>query len=124
MKSKEYIKDRLQNLLNIYPQLTFFYQFDDAEKLHMVEVEPLKDFDSNLAFQNDEADFIFDFDNSFFPESIVFISKNSLISIDSPEYILKNYTSFGLEDVIPNYSFIGIKDIEYLSGDNNYALAA
>lgn len=124
MKSKEYIKRGLQQLLKLYPQLTFFYQFDEIENLHMVEVEPQDEFESNKAYQEDEADLTFDFDNFFFPESIVFIGKDSLIRVDSPEFILKNYTPFRTEDVLLNYSYKGIKNKEYLSGENNYALAA
>jgi hypothetical protein len=124
MNSKEYIKAGLQKLLKHYPQFTFFYQFDEKENLHMVQVDPKYEFESNIAYQNDEADLTFDFDNTFFPESIVFICENSLIRVDSPEFILKNYTLFTIEDSLMNYSFKGIKDKEYLSGENTYALAA
>lgn len=124
MSSKEYIKAGLQKLLKLYPQFTFFYQFDEIANLHMVHVEPKNEFESNKAYQNDEADLTFDFDNLFFPESIVFISENSLIRVDSPEFILKNYTSFVMDDVLLNYNYVGIKEKEYLSGENNYALAA
>ena len=120
MNSKEYIRIGLQKLLKLYPQLTFFYQFDEKTNLHQVLVEPKIEFLSNHAFQNDEADFIFDFDNLFFPESVVFISEDSLISINTPEFIL--YTPFVL-DVSLDYSF-NINDKAYLSGENNYALAA
>jgi len=124
MSSKEYIKAGLQKLLKLYPQFTFFYQFDEIANLHMVQVEPKNEFESNKAYQNDEADLTFDFDNLFFPESIVFVSENSLIRVDSPEFILENYTSFVMDDVLLNYNYVGIKDVEYLSGENNYALAA
>lgn len=124
MNSKEYIKNKLQNLVKLYPQLTFFYQFDEIESLHMVQVEPQDEFESNIAYQEDEADLTFDFDNSFFPESIVFISNDSLIRVNAPEFILKNYTPFKFEDILLNYSYESIKDKEYLCGENNYALAA
>jgi hypothetical protein len=120
MKSKEYIKTGLQKLLDRYPQLTFFYQFDEKTNLHQVFVDPKIEFLSNHSFQNDEADFIFDFDNLFFPESVVFISDDSLIRINTPEFIL--YTPSLLEESL-DYSF-NIKDKAYLSGDSYYALAA
>lgn len=124
MKSKEYIKIKLQELLKLYPQITFFYQFDDINNMHIVQVDPKEEYDLNLAFRNDEAELIFDFDNTFFPESILFICQNSLIKIDSPEFILKNYSLLVIENDLMAYSFIGIKDKAYLSGENNYALAA
>lgn len=120
MNSKEYLKTKLQALQIFYPQLTFFYQFDGAENLHVIQVEPKNELESNRAFQNDEADFIFAFDNLFFPESVVFISEDSLISINTPEFIL--YTPFIFE-VPLDYSF-DITDKAYLSGENNYVLAA
>jgi hypothetical protein len=120
MNSKEYIKIKLQELLKLYPQLTFFYQFDENVNLHQVLVEPKIEFESNDAFQSDEADFTFKFDNLFFPESIVFISEDSLIKIDSPEFIL--YSPLGLE-TLSGYSF-DVEKWAYPAGENNYALAA
>lgn len=121
MTSREYIKNRLQKLLKFYPQLTFFYQFDERTDLHQVLVEPQTEFRSNQEFQNDEADFIFDFDNLFFPESILFISEDSLIKINSPEFII--YTPSVIE-LSFDYSLMNIKDKAYFAGENNYALAA
>jgi hypothetical protein len=121
MNSKEYIKGRLQKLIKLYPSLVFSYQFDERENLHLVQVDPQSEFESNKAFQGDEADFIFEFDNLFFPESVVFVSKNSLVSVNSPEYVIESYTH---EEVLPNFTSIGINDEVYLSGENNYALAA
>lgn len=124
MKSKEYIRTKLQELIKVYPQITFYYQFDEIDNLHIIQVDPKNEYDSNFAFRNDEAELIFDFDNTFFPESILFICENSLIKLDSPEFILKNYTPYSTEDSLMDYSFWGIKDKEYLIGENNYALAA
>jgi len=119
MNSKEYIKTGLLKLLKLYPNFTFSYQFDEKVNLHQVLVEPKIEFESNKVFQNDEADLTFD--NLFFPESILFFSKDSLISINSPEFIL--YTPYMVE-VLFDYSLKNIKDKAYLSGENNYALAA
>ncbi|MFA5327735.1 MAG: hypothetical protein WC384_08100 [Prolixibacteraceae bacterium] len=121
MTSKEYIKNRLQSLLKDFPQITFFYQFDDRTDLHQVLVEPSSEFRLNMEFRNDEADFIFDFDSLFFPESIVFISEDSLIRIDNPEFII--YTPL-ITELTTDYSLLNIKDKAYLAGENNYALAA
>jgi len=120
MNSKDYIKSGLQKLLKLYPQLTFYYQFDSKTNLHQVLVDPKIEFVSNHAFKNDEADFIFDFDNLFFPESVVFISEGSLISISTPEFIL--YAPLEVE-TFSDYSF-NLGNKSYLSGENNYALAA
>ncbi len=120
MKSKEYIKAGLIDLLKRYPQLTFFYQFDERANLHQVHVEPQNEFKSNQAFRHEEADFIYEFDNLFFPESIVFISEDSLIKISSPEYILYNPS---VQKISLEYNF-DFQDKSYRSGENNYALAA
>jgi hypothetical protein len=122
MNSREYIRIGLQRLVNRYPKLTFIYQFDEVENMHVVQVDPQDEFESNDAYQEDEANLTFDFDNTFFPESVVFISQESLISIKSPEYII--YTPHVIDDVLLSFNFKGIKDKEYLAGENNYALAA
>lgn len=121
MTSKVYIKNRLQQLLKLYPQITFFYQFDERTNLHQVLVEPQTELRSNHIFQSDEADFIFDFDNLFFPESIVFIGEDSLIKINAPEFII--YTP-SISELSLDYSLKNIIDKAYFAGENNYALAA
>ena len=133
MNSREYLKGELENLIKIFPQLKIKYQFDDFEKVHLIEVLPLCDFDNNEEYQNAEAEITFEFEKIFYPETVLFISEESLTKVTKPEYEL-NYSkldNYILEELIisseefvsqTNFNF---KHMEDYSGDKyNYALAA
>ena len=55
-------------------------------------------YQSNNDYVQLEADFMFDFENRFFPETILFVSEDSLTKITEPEYIIQ-------KDVLLNSPF-------------------
>ena len=89
MDSKTYIKNKLNQISELIPELTFCYQFDKNNQTHIVEVKPLEAYQSNNDYVQLEADFMFDFENRFFPETILFVSEDSLTKITEPEYIIQ-----------------------------------
>lgn len=86
MDSKTYIKNKLNEVSEVFPELTFCYQFAKSSQTHIVEVKPLESYESNEAYVQCEADFMFDFENEFFPETILFVSEDSLTQITEPEF--------------------------------------
>jgi hypothetical protein len=138
MKSQEYIKERLRGIVNEFPQISFSYQYDKIENLHIVQVTPIEQYVSNQEYKDAEGDLTFDFDNLFFPESLVFVSDESLIQVDEPEFVIEHIESeFKLSlsesefttpvfenDLFKFDAFDGFKEEDYFFGENNYALAA
>lgn len=89
MTSKEYIINKLENIFSNFPFLSFRYQYAEFEQMHIVEVTPLDDFENNSKYQENEAQLTYEFDNLFFPESLMFISDDSLTKITKVDFELK-----------------------------------
>lgn len=87
MNPKDFIKARLNELRNIFPQLSFKYKFNPNTLTHIVDVRPLDCFKENPAYIKYEADFGYEFDNIYYPETILFVSEDSLTQISNPEFV-------------------------------------
>jgi hypothetical protein len=81
-----FLKDKLQAIYIKFPFLSIRYQYDKNDQTHMVEILPLAEFENNKEYQKEEAELTFDFDNLFFPESLMFVSGNSLTKITETEF--------------------------------------
>ncbi len=124
MESKEYIKKNLNQISNIFPELTFRYQFSEKTKTHIIEVKPLETYQTNGDYIKYEAELMFNFENEFFPETILFVSDNSLTQITEPEYTIKKEIFVG-STLKANYMFeLEMEGLFCVAADNNYALAA
>jgi hypothetical protein len=126
MNPKEFIKTRLNELRNFFPELSFKYKFNKITSTHIVDVRPVEYYESNEDYIRYEANFCYEFDNKFFPESIMFISEDSLTKIKDPDFVF-NANQFS-EDLQPPPITFQVNDIitktEYISGETTYALAA
>jgi len=87
MSPKEFIKARLNELRNIFPELSFKYKFNSSTSTHIVDVRPLDCFKKNPDYIKYEADFGYEFDNIYYPETILFVSEDSLTQISNPEFV-------------------------------------
>ncbi|MCE5346702.1 MAG: hypothetical protein LLG13_10505 [Bacteroidales bacterium] len=100
MTPKNFIIRRLNELRNIFPELSFKYKFNQHTSTHIIDVRPLDCFSSNQDYIKYEADFSYEFDNLFSPETILFISENSLTEIKNPDFVF-NTNQFSLDFQIP-----------------------
>ncbi len=89
MKSKEYIRNRLNQISNAFPELIFRYQFNENTETHLIEVKPLDTYQTNSVYIQYEAELGFYFENEFFPETILFISEDSLTQITESEFTIQ-----------------------------------
>lgn len=87
MNPKDFIIRRLNELRNFFPELSFKYKFNQHTSTHIIDVRPLECFSSNQDYIKSEADFSYEFDNLFYPETILFISKDSLTEIKDPDFV-------------------------------------
>jgi hypothetical protein len=87
MNPKDFIKARLNELRNFFPELSFKYKFNSNTSTHIVDVRPLDCFKENADYIKYEADFGFEFDNIYYPETILFVSEDSLTRVENPEFV-------------------------------------
>lgn len=127
MTSQEYIIKELNSLVEKFPKLVFKYKFDNTDSTHIIAVEPLNEFNGNKEYLNAESDFVYYFENTFLPETVLFVSQDSLTKIIEPDMIFKR-ESIGIfikEKVhAPNYIYdYNLEKIE-VGFNNEFALAA
>jgi hypothetical protein len=128
MTSQEYIITGLNFLVEKFPTFTFKYKFEKAEITHIISVEPLEEYEKNKLYMEAESDFVFDFENIYLPEAIMFVSLNSLITINVPDMVFKaNRLGLFLQEIIPQSRYNGNQNwgvTEVEKNDYNYNLAA
>ncbi|NLB25681.1 MAG: hypothetical protein GX820_03190 [Bacteroidales bacterium] len=115
----------MNELRNIFPELSFKYKYNPNTSTHIVDVRPLDCYQRNQDYIKYEAEFGFEFDNIFYPETILFVSEDSLTQISNPEFVF-NANQFS-EDLQKPMTVVEINsmlaDINFML-ESDYALAA
>ncbi|MBA7553273.1 hypothetical protein ES705_45863 [subsurface metagenome] len=126
MNAQEYINSKLNSLIKLFPELTFKYKYDKVKLIHIIEVEPLSEFKNNKEYLISEADFVYEFDNTYTPETILFVSEESLTRVNQPDIIIKsnNFGSFIYNLIDEHDIFFDFESSDIIAGENNFALAA
>ncbi|MCK9204685.1 MAG: hypothetical protein M0P58_09675 [Bacteroidales bacterium] len=125
MKSKEYLIEKISRIAEIFSHLSFRYQYDIIDQTHIVEVKPLEDFNSNEDYATYEADLTFSFDQKFFPESVMFVSEDSLTKVTNPEFeIIPCKISLNLDFGLEQFKFDGFDQLTVPCCNFEYRLAA
>ena len=125
MNPKDFIKARLNELRNIFPELSFKYKFNPNTSTHIVDVRPLDYYMENPDYIKYEADFGFEFDNRFYPETILFVSEDSLTQISNPEFVFNaNQFSEDLQFLLPSILVNSEWAQTHYEFEVEYALAA
>ena len=86
MKVKDYIIEKLNELVTLFPLIKVSYQIDDCSNSNYIKVVPKEEFDYNPDYQKFETNFIIEFINQFPYDEVVFVSDGSLIEIQNPVY--------------------------------------
>jgi len=125
MNPKEFIKNRLNELRNIFPELSFKYKYNPNTSTHIVDVRPLDCYQKNQDYIKYEAELGFEFDNIFYPETVLFVSEDSLTQISNPEFVF-NATQFSedLQKPIPIWKISNILEDNHFEFEQHFALAA
>lgn len=98
MKSFELIELKLNEFVTRFPQISFLYEFDEAEQTHIVEVRPLKIYEEDEAYKEAEGEFTYIFDRKFSPESLMFVSEDSLIRVTKQTRVFENKQNVFIND--------------------------
>jgi len=124
MESKEYLRNKLNEISSIFPELIFRYQFNENTETHIIEVKPLEAYQTNNVYIKYEAELMFNFENEFYPQTILFVSDDSLTQITQPEFTIQKQV-FVNPTLKANYRFLVDKEDLFCDlSDDNYALAA
>lgn len=122
----DYVKEQIELLAFMFPSGKYSYEYDKFSGMHIVQVKPLSLYNLNDDYKDFETKLSIDFDNNYYPESILFVSDESLNQVSNPEFEITGIF-YGLQAVIthvvsPSFTFIDSGNFEL--GENNFALAA
>lgn len=119
MKSSEYIKKKIDQLVNIFPNIKCSYEYDKFDNTHTVEILPSEFFELNELFYNKTFEVYEDFSNRFPFEGLYFIDNNVLYPVKNPIY-----TKCGIDyEQVNSYNVIsGLQKISLVSFNNNKEL--
>ncbi|MBW6482246.1 MAG: hypothetical protein K0B10_04210 [Vicingaceae bacterium] len=125
MTAKEFIIERLDLIIEYFPNLKCIYEYDEMSKVHLIKVLPQGEFDLNKKYSEFESEIVFDFICRYNDSNILFFTEDDVsISIKNPVYqvVGKKFES----ELISSYSFENFnKTILVMdAGENNYAMAA
>lgn len=129
MESKRFLENKLRELQDRFKKLSIKYQYNPYSEVHIVEILPLVEYKTNEEYIQFESDLSFEFDNSFFPESIMFVSEESLTRVDSPELTFEPSSIIEIKeeivecsDAYDTYSFTSLSSIDYVMSTNDCEL--
>jgi len=89
MNARDFIENKLQHLIESFPQMKVSYEFDNLSNSHFIEVLPSSEFRENPKYSEYETNLIIDFISKFPNDDIVFVTKNDLIEIENPSFVKK-----------------------------------
>ena len=81
MKSVDFIKEQLDELINTLPYIKCSYKYDEFDNTHIIKIEPYVFFEKDNQYIELERQIIDDFINRYPYEGIVFISENDIIDM-------------------------------------------
>jgi hypothetical protein len=86
MKASEYIIDKSNELVMLFPNIRVRYDFDKEANTHFVEVVPSEIHKGSEEYKNTEEEITIEFIHLFPDEGICFISDDALVGIDKVDY--------------------------------------
>jgi len=89
MNAQSYIKNKIQELVEKFPQLKAGYSFEPLTMAHYIKIEPSKEFNQNNDYIAFETDFILSFIDRYPFEEIVFITEEDIIDLEDPSFIVE-----------------------------------
>jgi len=101
MTSVEFIKQRLNELVNIFPTIKCAYEFDNFDNTHIVEVMPSEFYNNSQSFYQVSETINNEFIDKFPFEGLFFIDDTDLMPISNVIYEVKGRDY----EVKPIYSF-------------------
>lgn len=89
MTSKDFIINRINELVNIFPNVKVRYEDHHLSNTHFVEVVPNEIYRLNEKFQVWEEEVVFQFIEKFPDQNLCFITDNAIVGIETVNYEAK-----------------------------------
>jgi len=84
MTPKNFILNKIENLISQFPQLMIRYEHDESCDSHFIEVSPITEFESNQIYISVEREISIEFVNLFPFDILTFVSEEDGLVLESP----------------------------------------
>jgi hypothetical protein len=117
MKSTDYIKSFINNIIEVFPTIKCSYGFDNLDNTHTIEIIPSVFFDTDNDFRIMENKFYDDFFNLYPNEIVYLITEHSPFPVSNPLYtksglqfndISKGVVSYSTSNIVINENSLNI----------------
>lgn len=88
MTSLEFIQERLNSLVNKFPELKCSYVYDELTYSHLVEVKPSHIYKENSEILAVEMLILTDFIDAFSQETLTFIDEKDILKVEQPSFVI------------------------------------
>jgi len=95
MLAKEFILEKLQKLSANFPMVEMKYEYNHPAQTHIVELTPESAYYENRDLENAWIDIVQEFMERFPTEDLSFISSDSILRIEQPEYSFNTHLATG-----------------------------
>ncbi len=109
MSAKEFIINRIRELVHEIRNVKVRYEYDSMASVHTVEVSPCDIYRNDKDYMRLEAEFYDDFVKNFPEESICFQSSDAPVRIERADYVLAGIDYY-ISDYLPDAS-VNIPDV-------------
>jgi len=126
MDPKSFLKERLSEIFNKIESINIRYEYSESDDTHLIEVTPVSEFYNNEQYVQLEKELMFDFNERFFPSTILFLSENSLneiLAVDF-QFIREQFSTKAIQTFDFNFSLNVETSVTINAEENNYSLAA
>jgi hypothetical protein len=130
MDAKAFLRDRLSEIFHKVKSVNIRYEYSESDDTHLIEVTPVFEYNENELYYQLERALLFDFNDRFFPSTVLFITEGSLNQISVPDFVLlRQKEEFSVSTSgSTDFSFSWDQNIEQTAvvcaGESNYPLAA
>jgi len=111
MNAQIFLKERIEEIVSKVKTIQVSYEYFKYSDTHVIEVIPLGEFNSNELYKALENDLYIDFNNHFFPSTLLISTEDSLNRVNNPEWTVYgneyiydiNYPECDFEPMFVNY---------------------
>jgi hypothetical protein len=87
MNIKDYIADKLNEGINLFPMIKFSYQEFSYSDTHYIKVDPSDSFYTSDDYAKWEHSAVIEFSKCYPGDMLCFLSTDAIIKIDNPEFV-------------------------------------
>jgi hypothetical protein len=111
--SINFLREKLTELYNEHSHLEIRYEYKNIINTHVVEVKPVHCFNSDRHYILKQIEIENTFEDSFYGEDIVFITEDSLVSVNNP------ILSLGVSTINVDLSQFSQQKVSVFTGQSN-----